>query len=75
MNYKSVRFILLAVRTDEKLAKLFAIATIPQGGVVPHINPVLLPKKSKKGTEELESSFKATKSPKILRFKFFFFFG
>merc|ERR1712170_260481 len=39
------RFILLAVRNDEELSNFFANATVAQGGVLPHINPALLPKR------------------------------
>ena len=34
------------VRNDEELSKLLAHATIAQGGVLPNIHSVLLPKKS-----------------------------
>merc|ERR1712176_260996 len=37
------RFINLAVRNDEELSNFFANATVAQGGVLPHINPRLLP--------------------------------
>ncbi|KAI3975153.1 hypothetical protein MKX01_038481 [Papaver californicum] len=40
------RHILLAVRNDEELGKLLAGVTIAHGGVLPNINPILLPKKS-----------------------------
>ncbi|GJW55613.1 histone H2A.1 [Tanacetum coccineum] len=40
------RHLLLAVRNDEELGKLLAGVTIASGGVLPNINPVLLPKKS-----------------------------
>merc|ERR1712151_77156 len=39
------RFINLAVRNDEELSNFFANATVAQGGVLPHINPQLLPKR------------------------------
>ncbi|OQV19407.1 putative Histone H2A [Hypsibius exemplaris] len=42
------RHIMLAVRTDDELNKLFEGVTIFQGGVIPSILPVLLPKKSSK---------------------------
>jgi histone H2A len=42
------RHIQLAVRNDEELNKLFGSVTIAQGGVLPNIHSVLLPKKSKK---------------------------
>ena len=38
------RHVLLAVRNDEELGKLLAGVTIAHGGVLPNINPVLLPK-------------------------------
>ena len=44
------RHIQLAVRNDEELSKLLANTTIANGGVLPNIHSVLLPKKSKKGT-------------------------
>ncbi|NXX68933.1 H2AL protein, partial [Spizella passerina] len=40
------RHILLAVRNDDELNKLFASVTIAQGGVMPNILPQLLPKKT-----------------------------
>lgn len=59
------RHVLLAVRNDEELGKLLAGVTIAYGGVLPNINPVLLPKKSEKvGKEPTKSPTKATKSPK-----------
>lgn len=64
------RHVLLAVRNDEELGKLLAGVTIAHGGVLPNINPVLLPKKSQAATNESKSSkgakspSKATKSPK-----------
>ncbi|XP_030476956.1 histone H2A.1 [Syzygium oleosum] len=39
------RHVLLAVRNDEELGKLLQGVTIASGGVLPNINPVLLPKK------------------------------
>ncbi|XP_044482453.1 histone H2A-like [Mangifera indica] len=42
------RHVLLAVRNDEELGKLLAGVTIAHGGVLPNINPVLLPKKTEK---------------------------
>ncbi|GFQ01599.1 probable histone h2a.3 [Phtheirospermum japonicum] len=60
------RHLLLAVRNDEELVKLLAGVTIAHGGVIPNINPVLLPKKSDKSGEATKApkSPKATKSPK-----------
>lgn len=59
------RHVLLAVRNDEELRKLLAGVTIAYGGVLPNINPVLLPKKSEKVAEKApKSPSKAKKSPK-----------
>ncbi|KAG8066952.1 hypothetical protein GUJ93_ZPchr0005g16082 [Zizania palustris] len=54
------RHVLLAIRNDEELGRLLSGVTIAHGGVLPNINPVLLPKK----TAEKASSDKAPKSPK-----------
>ncbi|XP_051124491.1 histone H2A.1 [Andrographis paniculata] len=51
------RHVQLAIRNDDELGKLLQGVTIANGGVLPNINPVLLPKKSSSSTE-------ATKSPK-----------
>ncbi|XP_006650512.1 probable histone H2AXa [Oryza brachyantha] len=40
------RHIQLAVRNDEELGRLMGNVTIAAGGVLPNINPVLLPKKA-----------------------------
>ncbi|XP_073526439.1 uncharacterized protein [Phyllobates terribilis] len=59
------RHVLLAVRNDEELGKLLKGVTIAHGGVLPSINPVLLPKKSEKAaSKEPKSPSKAAKSPK-----------
>lgn len=60
------RHVLLAVRNDEELGKLLAGVTIAHGGVLPNINPILLPKKTggEKAGKEHKSPSKATKSPK-----------
>ncbi|EFN60068.1 hypothetical protein CHLNCDRAFT_48410 [Chlorella variabilis] len=42
------RHIQLAVRNDEELSKLLAGVTISEGGVLPNIHSMLLPKKGKK---------------------------
>ncbi|CAA0829784.1 Ras-related small GTP-binding family protein [Striga hermonthica] len=55
------RHLLLAVRNDEELGKLLAGVTIANGGVIPNINPVLLPKKTEKAAEAGKSPKKATK--------------
>jgi histone H2A len=46
------RHIQLAVRNDEELNKLFGGVTIAQGGVLPNIHSVLVPKSSTKETEK-----------------------
>jgi histone H2A len=42
------RHIQLAVRNDTELAQIFQGITISQGGVMPYVHAVLLPKKTKK---------------------------
>ncbi|KAL6907471.1 hypothetical protein ACP4OV_002510 [Aristida adscensionis] len=63
------RHVLLAIRNDEELGKLLSGVTIAHGGVLPNINPVLLPKKTSEkaasgGSKEAKSPKKAAKSPK-----------
>ncbi|KAL5706741.1 hypothetical protein ACHQM5_024887 [Ranunculus cassubicifolius] len=55
------RHLLLAIRNDQELGTLLSGVTIAHGGVLPNINPVLLPKNR---TEKEPKSPKATKSPK-----------
>jgi histone H2A len=43
------RHLQLAIRNDEELNKLLAGVTIAQGGVLPNIQSVLLPKKTEAG--------------------------
>ncbi|KAJ7037934.1 histone-fold-containing protein [Mycena alexandri] len=43
------RHLQLAIRNDEELGKLLGSVVISQGGVVPHIDPSLLPSGTKKG--------------------------
>ena len=45
------RHLQLAVRNDEELNQVFAGITISQGGVLPNILSVLLPKKSSKASQ------------------------
>ncbi|XP_069825082.1 late histone H2A.L3-like [Dendropsophus ebraccatus] len=49
------RHIQLAVRNDEELAKLFGGVTIAEGGVLPNIQAILLPKKTAKGSSSQEA--------------------
>lgn len=61
------RHVLLAVRNDDELGKLLKGVTIAHGGVLPNINPILLPNKSEKAASTPKvpkSPSKATKSPK-----------
>jgi histone H2A len=46
------RHIQLAVRNDEEISKLLGGITISQGGVLPNIHKVLLPKRTKSGKNE-----------------------
>jgi len=54
------RHVQLAIRNDEELNKLLAGVTIAQGGVLPNINSVLLPKKSGNAQTGSGKSFKAS---------------
>ncbi|KAJ1261263.1 hypothetical protein BS78_09G015500 [Paspalum vaginatum] len=54
------RHVLLAIRNDEELGRLLAGVTIAHGGVLPNINPVLLPKKAADKPDKAA----AAKSPK-----------
>ena len=59
------RHIQLAVRNDEELNKLFGGVTIAQGGVLPNIHQVLVPKKShKEGNEKKATPMKKEKKMK-----------
>jgi len=55
------RHILLAVRNDEELNKLFGGVTIAQGGVLPNIHSVLVPKSSVTPKETKPSTGKKEK--------------
>lgn len=46
------RHLQLAIRNDEELNKLLGDVVISQGGVVPFINPELLPNKTQKGKKD-----------------------
>jgi histone H2A len=56
------RHLLLAIRNDEELGKLLGGVTIAHGGVLPNINPVLLPKKAAERAEKAAAA--GPKSPK-----------
>ncbi|KAK8949747.1 putative histone H2A.2 [Platanthera guangdongensis] len=59
------RHLLLAIRNDDELGKLLSGVTIAHGGVLPNINPVLLPKKTSAAEgKEPKSPSKAIKSVK-----------
>ena len=58
------RHILLAVRNDEELNKLFGGVTIAQGGVLPNIHSVLVPKSSATPKEAKASTGKKEKKEK-----------
>ncbi|XP_020212841.1 probable histone H2A.5 [Cajanus cajan] len=60
-NRINPRHVLLAVRNDDELGKLLQGVTIASGGVLPNINPVLLPKKAASAAAEKSST---PKSPK-----------
>jgi hypothetical protein len=62
MNYYSK-----AVRNDEELNKLFGGITIAQGGVLPNIHSVLVPKvkKSAEGEEVKTKEVKVKKEKKV----------
>lgn len=48
------RHIMMAVRGDAELSKLFENVTISEGGVCPNIEAVLLPKKTSKPAEDYD---------------------
>lgn len=61
------RHVLLAIRNDAELGKLLSGVTIANGGVLPNINPILLPKRTAKSGEEVSTKSpvkKIAKSPK-----------
>lgn len=49
------RHVQLAVRNDEELNKLLTGVTIAEGGVLPNINAILLPKKTNTKTSAAAS--------------------
>lgn len=48
------RHILLGIRNDEELNELLRFVTIAEGGIVPHVHEVLLPKNSSNRTALIE---------------------
>ncbi|MQL05675.1 hypothetical protein EI015_26765, partial [Escherichia coli] len=62
-NRINPRHVLLAVRNDDELGKLLQGVTIASGGVLPNINPVLLPKKTGNAAAEKSNATKSPKSP------------
>ena len=58
------RHMTLAVRNDEELGKLLGKVTIAQGGVIPNIHQVLLPKKKAKHEDKADKPKKAKKVKK-----------
>ncbi|KAM7279212.1 hypothetical protein ACFE04_006346 [Oxalis oulophora] len=60
-NRINPRHVLLAIRNDDELGKLLQGVTIASGGVLPNINPVLLPKKTSASSATEKAA--ASKSP------------
>ncbi|KAI3770710.1 hypothetical protein L6452_01851 [Arctium lappa] len=54
-NRINPRHVQLAVRNDEELAKLLSGVTIASGGVLPNINPILLPKKASASQPQIKT--------------------
>ncbi|XP_057962855.1 probable histone H2A.5 [Malania oleifera] len=63
-NRINPRHVQLAVRNDDELGKLLHGVTIASGGVLPNINPVLLPKKSAAAESAASEKTSQSKSPK-----------
>ena len=58
------RHILLAVSNDTELNCLLKNVTIPSGGIMPHIEPSLVPHKTTHATPKLTPAISAKKAPK-----------
>merc|ERR1712086_1002009 len=63
----SPRHLQLAVRNDEELNKLLGGVTIAQGGVLPNIHAVLVPKKKEAKEGAKASKKKGKKSSKAVK--------
>ncbi|CAG4987834.1 unnamed protein product [Colias eurytheme] len=50
------RHIMMAIKSDDELNQMLSGVTISQGGVLPSINSVLLPRKTVKNTTKMQSS-------------------
>ena len=73
-NRINPRHILLAVRNDEELNRLLANTTISEGGVLPYINPSLLPSKKAEATQAVWMKIYLELILKVLFYKFISFF-
>lgn len=58
------RAIMLAVRGDSDLNRLLRDVSFPQAGVIPHIQPQLLPKRKRKGSDDEADEDKKKKKKK-----------